>query len=71
MEPLVLEAKKLVPEQEVASALLQVRVADCPEVIAVGSAVMKAMGALGVGVVTVTVAEAGSEVPPAPEHVIV
>jgi hypothetical protein len=47
VEPLVPEAIKPEPKQEVALALDQDRVEDCPEVIEVGEALSVAMGAAG------------------------
>lgn len=61
--------EKLGLVQEVALVDEYVRVADWPEVMGAEGAVRVAVGA-GVGMLTVTVALAGSEVPPAPEQVM-
>jgi len=68
VEPDVPGALKPLPVQLVAFVLLQVSVEDCPLVIEVGFAESVAVGC-GLFAVTVTVAVAGDEVPPAPVQV--
>ena len=48
-EPLVPEAVKFVPEQEVVLALLQLSVDDCPAVMEVGLAESEAVGVVETG----------------------
>ena len=48
-EPLVPEAVKFVPEQEVVLALLQLSVDDCPLVMEVGLAESEAVGVVETG----------------------
>ena len=69
-EPEVPLAVKFTPVQEVALVEDQVRVEELPDVMEAGEAERVAVGAGVTLVVTVTIALAAGEVPPAPVQVI-